>query len=86
MVASPAVTADDGATSERAMLTFALSKLTMADRDLAKLLFSMERYGEPAAPEARLKPLPVEYLFLAFNLRDPKNRMVLSAALTKPAE
>jgi hypothetical protein len=86
MSAAPAVTGDDGASSERAQLAFALSKMRPADRDLAKTLFSMERYGEPAAIEARMKPLPVEYLFLAFNLRDPRNRQVLANALAKPAE
>jgi hypothetical protein len=87
MAARPPLSGDDGgAGNERAMLGFAMSKMTAADRDLARLLFSVERYGEPTAMEARFKPVPVEFLFLAFNLRDSRNRMVVSAALTKPAE
>lgn len=73
-------------TAEPGLLRHAMSRMSPADRDLARLLFSMERYGEPTAMEARFKPVPTEYLFLAFNLRDPHNRAVLAAALAKPAE
>ena len=71
---------------DQAMLSVAMRRMSPADRDLARMLFSIERYGEPAAPEARFKRLPIEHVFLAFNLRDPRNRAVVAAALAQPVE
>lgn len=55
------------------------ARMTDADRALAKLLASVEFFGEPAA--AKQRPIPAWADFLAFNLRDPVNRAALIEAL-----
>lgn len=68
------------------LLTHATRRMTDADHAVARMLASIELFGEPNAEwpdlDARMRePIPSWAQFLAYNLRDPANRAALIEAL-----
>lgn len=70
------------------LLTQASGKMTDDDRQLARVLASIEFFGEPDADlkwsdDRTREIIPPWARFLAYNLRDPKNRAALKEALER---